>query len=102
MAKDYFTTNDKFFANRPKAVALEHMAYNYAMFGFSSYGSYWRHLRKIATLELLSSHRLQMLSHIRKIGGEGGHKGYMKNGIRTSCKSGYEKVVWALNPKHEA
>ncbi|GMN22093.1 hypothetical protein TIFTF001_040179 [Ficus carica] len=66
IAKECFTTNDKAFANRPKAVALEHMAYNYAMFGFSPYGPYWRQLRKIVTLELLSNHRLQMLCHVRQ------------------------------------
>ncbi|KAL5571724.1 hypothetical protein UlMin_021321 [Ulmus minor] len=66
MAKECFTTNDKAFANRPKSVAIEIMGYNYAMFGFGPYGSYWRHLRKIATLELLTHNRLSMSSHIRE------------------------------------
>ena len=66
IAKECFTTNDKAFANRPKAVASEHMAYNYAMFVFSSYGPYWRQLRRIATLELLSNHRLQLLGGVRE------------------------------------
>ncbi|PON99141.1 Cytochrome P450, E-class, group I [Trema orientale] len=66
IAKECFTTNDRVFANRPKAVALEHMAYNYAVFGFSPYGPYWRQVRKIATLELLSNHRLELLSHVRE------------------------------------
>ncbi|PON70144.1 Cytochrome P450, E-class, group I [Parasponia andersonii] len=65
-AKECFTTNDKVFANRPKAVALEHMAYNYAMFGCNPYGPYWRQVRKIATLEVLSNHRLELLSHVRE------------------------------------
>ena len=66
IVKECFTTNDKAFCNRPKAVALEHMAYNYAMFGFSPYGPYWRQLRKIATLELLSNHRIQSLVGVRE------------------------------------
>ncbi|XP_062159506.1 cytochrome P450 CYP82D47-like isoform X2 [Alnus glutinosa] len=61
IAKECFTTNDKAFANRPKAIATELMGYDYAMFVLSSYGPYWRQLRKIATHEVLSNHRLEML-----------------------------------------
>ena len=42
IAKECFTTNDKTFANRPKALALELLGYNYAMFGFSPYGPHWQ------------------------------------------------------------
>ncbi|GMY28557.1 cytochrome P450 CYP82D47-like [Fagus crenata] len=66
IAKECFTTNDKAFANRPKALALEILGYNYAMFGFSPYGPYWRQVRKMAMLEVLSNHRLEMLKHIRE------------------------------------
>ncbi|KAB1220489.1 Cytochrome P450 82A3 [Morella rubra] len=64
IAKECFTTNDKAFATRPKALGIEVMAYNYAMFGFGPYGSYWRQVRKIITLEVLSSHRLEMFKHV--------------------------------------
>uniref|UniRef100_A0A7N2MRE3 Cytochrome P450 n=1 Tax=Quercus lobata TaxID=97700 RepID=A0A7N2MRE3_QUELO len=66
IVKECFTTNDKAFANRPKALALELLGYNYAMFGFSPYGPYWRQVRKMAMLEVLSNHRLEMLKHIRE------------------------------------
>ncbi|KAG2666513.1 hypothetical protein I3760_15G065300 [Carya illinoinensis] len=66
IAKECFTTNDKAFSNRPKALAVELMGYNYAMFGFSPYGSYWRHVRRIVTLEVLSNHRLEMFKHMRE------------------------------------
>lgn len=66
IAKECFTVNDKSFASRPKLVAAEVMGYNYGMIGFSPYGDYWRHVRKIATLEILSNHRLEMLKHVRK------------------------------------
>ncbi|KAG6624363.1 hypothetical protein CIPAW_16G021600 [Carya illinoinensis] len=52
IAKECFTTNDKAFSNRPKALAMELMGYNYAMFGFTPYGSYWRHVRRITTFEV--------------------------------------------------
>jgi len=35
------------------------------MFGFSPYGPYWSKLRKITTLELLSSRRLELLKQVR-------------------------------------
>lgn len=66
IAKECYTANDKVFADRPEAIAVEHMGYNYAMFGFSPYGPYWRKLRKIATQELLSSHRLGMFDGVRE------------------------------------
>ncbi|XP_015884701.3 cytochrome P450 CYP82D47 [Ziziphus jujuba] len=66
MAKECLTTNDKVFANRPKSLAAELMGYNFAMFGFSPYGPYWRQIRKTATVELLSNHRLEMLKNVRE------------------------------------
>ncbi|KAH6791438.1 hypothetical protein C2S51_006444 [Perilla frutescens var. frutescens] len=65
MAAECFTTLDKVFSDRPKTAATRILGYNCAMFGFSPYGDHWRHMRKIATLELLSHRRIDMLSHIR-------------------------------------
>nr|GEX30599.1 cytochrome P450 [Tanacetum cinerariifolium] len=44
-------------------MAGELMGYNYAMFGFAPHGSYWRDMRKISVLELVSHH--QTLASIR-------------------------------------
>ncbi|KAF3446244.1 hypothetical protein FNV43_RR11423 [Rhamnella rubrinervis] len=66
IAKECLTTNDKVYADRPKYLFAELLGYNYAMFGLSPYGPYWRQIRKIATLELLSNHRLEMLSNVRE------------------------------------
>lgn len=66
IAKECFTTNDRAFINRPKYLAGEILGYNYAMFGFSSNLPYWRQIRKIATLEVLSNHRLELLKHVRE------------------------------------
>ncbi|XP_030512772.1 cytochrome P450 CYP82D47-like [Rhodamnia argentea] len=78
-AKECFTTNDKAFSNRPKYLAAELLGYNYAMFGFSPYGPYWRQLRKIAILELLSNHTLENLRHVREAE------------VRASIKEAYER-----------
>ncbi|KAJ6320797.1 hypothetical protein OIU78_016068 [Salix suchowensis] len=66
MAKECLTTNDKAFATRPKALAMDILGYNYNMLGFSPYGTYWRHIRKIITLEVLSNHRLEMFKSVRE------------------------------------
>nr|GEW44488.1 cytochrome P450 [Tanacetum cinerariifolium] len=65
MAKECLTTNDKVFASRPKSMATELMCYCYANFAFTTYGPYWREIRKIVVLELVSQRRLQMLAHVR-------------------------------------
>ncbi|KAK8606804.1 hypothetical protein V6N13_052561 [Hibiscus sabdariffa] len=62
MAKEILTIHDKAFATRPSLSASKLLGYDYAMFGFAPYGSYWREMRKITTLELLSSHRLHMFN----------------------------------------
>ncbi|GAB2219046.1 hypothetical protein Drorol1_Dr00006673 [Drosera rotundifolia] len=65
MARECLGTNDKVFLGRPKAVAIENMGYDHAMFGFGPNGPHWREMRKIATLELLSNQRIEMLKHVR-------------------------------------
>ncbi|XP_062015824.1 cytochrome P450 CYP82D47-like [Rosa rugosa] len=65
MAKECFTIKDTCLSSRPKMAVVEHIGYNYAMFGFAPYGPYWREMRKITTLELLSKRRLELLKHIR-------------------------------------
>ncbi|KAI7749115.1 hypothetical protein M8C21_033554 [Ambrosia artemisiifolia] len=63
--KDCLTTNDVTFANRPHLLAGKHLGYDYTTLSWSSYGDHWRNLRRIASLELLSTHRLQTLNSIR-------------------------------------
>ncbi|KAI9388724.1 hypothetical protein POPTR_009G108832v4 [Populus trichocarpa] len=41
------------------------MGYNQTMFGFAPYGRYWRDMRKLVMVELLSNHRLELLKHVR-------------------------------------
>ncbi|XP_021749408.1 cytochrome P450 82C4-like [Chenopodium quinoa] len=58
-------TNDKVFLNRPQKIFVKHMVYNGMMLGFSKYGQYWREMRKITIVELLSAHRVEMLKNVR-------------------------------------
>ncbi|XP_023749400.1 cytochrome P450 CYP82D47 [Lactuca sativa] len=87
IAKECFTTNDKAFATRPKAEATKLMGYNYAMFGFATYGDYWRQARKMITLEVLSQRRVETFAHIRA------------SEVRVSIKDIYDR--WVLNKMSE-
>ncbi|KAG9440839.1 hypothetical protein H6P81_021004 [Aristolochia fimbriata] len=65
LAKECFTTNDRVLASRPLMAAGKYLGYNYANFGFSPYGPFWREIRKLATLQLLSPRQLELLKHVR-------------------------------------
>ncbi|XP_077233176.1 cytochrome P450 CYP82D47-like [Tasmannia lanceolata] len=65
VSKECFTTKDRVLADRPTFAAGELLGYNYAMFGLAPYGHYWREIRKISTLELLSNRRLELFKHVR-------------------------------------
>ncbi|MGF2531691.1 cytochrome P450, partial [Ralstonia pseudosolanacearum] len=65
VAKECYTTNDKFFASRPSSTAAQIIGYNYISFGVAPYGPFWRHMRKIIMSELLSKSRIDSLKHVR-------------------------------------
>jgi cytochrome P450 family 82 subfamily G polypeptide 1 len=65
LVKECLAINDKVLATRPSITGGKYMGYNNAIFSLAPYGQYWRDVRKMATLELLSSHRVELLSHVR-------------------------------------
>lgn len=65
-AKECFTVHDVVVSSRPKLISGKLLGYNYANFGFAPYGPFWREMRKVTALELLSNRRLELLSHIRE------------------------------------
>ncbi|KAF8410153.1 hypothetical protein HHK36_002675 [Tetracentron sinense] len=64
-AEECFTKNDIIFANRPQLLAGKHLGSNYTSLVWASYGHHWRNLRRIVSLEIFSTNRLQMFSSIR-------------------------------------
>lgn len=66
IVKECYRTNDIAFSNRQKTAAIGLMGYNFAMVGFSNYGAYWRELRKISVLRLLSNKKVVALGSARE------------------------------------
>lgn len=88
-AKECFTVNDKAFASRPKSVAFEILGYDFSMFGFSPYGSYWRTMRKIATVHVLSAQRTEkLLKHV------------MESEVKIAMKESYNFWIKMKNNKN--
>jgi hypothetical protein len=50
------------FANRPRFPSLQLISFDGAVLSTSSYGPYWRNLRRVAALHLLSAHRVGLMS----------------------------------------
>ncbi|KAJ7963657.1 Cytochrome P450 [Quillaja saponaria] len=66
IAKEVMKTHDIIFASRPHLLATRIIAYDSTNIAFSPYGSYWRQLRKICLVELLTQKRVQSLHFIRE------------------------------------
>ncbi|XP_020590748.1 premnaspirodiene oxygenase-like [Phalaenopsis equestris] len=66
LACQVMKTQDLNFASRPPIAASEALLYNSSDIGFAPYGTYWRELRKICTLELLSFKRVKSFHSLRE------------------------------------
>ncbi|KAK6778657.1 hypothetical protein RDI58_025375 [Solanum bulbocastanum] len=66
MAREVLQTHDLAFASRPKLFALNIICYKSTDIAFSPYGDYWRQMRKVCVLELLSTKNVRSFSSIRR------------------------------------
>lgn len=66
MAREIFKSHDLIFSSRPVMYAAKKLSYGCIDIAFSPYGQYWRDIRKIAVLELLSAKKVQSFEHVRK------------------------------------
>ncbi|KAM3308754.1 hypothetical protein P3S67_010498 [Capsicum chacoense] len=66
MAKEVLKTHDLTFATRPEFISTKIIFYNYKDIGFCPYGDYWRQMRKICIIELLSAKMVKSFNAIRQ------------------------------------
>lgn len=64
--EECFTKNDVIFANRPDFSMGRYLYYNNTVLAAANYGDHWRNLRRISTVEILSSNRLNQFQSIRR------------------------------------
>ncbi|XP_062168872.1 cytochrome P450 71AP13-like [Alnus glutinosa] len=66
LAREAMKTHDLALSSRPRIFSAKHLFYDCTDVAFSPYGAYWRHIRKICILELLSVKRVQSYSFVRE------------------------------------
>ncbi|CAN1274266.1 Cytochrome P450 81Q32 [Linum perenne] len=66
LVEECFNKNDVVFANRPFLVAGKILNYNYTTVGAAPYGPHWRDLRRLTSVEMLSTARLNSSLNIRQ------------------------------------
>ncbi|XP_061339983.1 cytochrome P450 81E8-like isoform X2 [Gastrolobium bilobum] len=65
VVQECFTQNDTILANRPPFLTGKHIGYNFTAVTVAPYGDHWRNLRRIISLEVLSTHRINSFLGIR-------------------------------------
>nr|XP_025703898.1 cytochrome P450 71A9-like [Arachis hypogaea] len=65
IAKEIFKNHDMAFSGCPKLYAANRLGYNGSAMTFTPYGDYWKEIRKIVMLELLSAKRVQSFQAVR-------------------------------------
>ncbi|XP_011099348.1 cytochrome P450 81E8-like [Sesamum indicum] len=65
IVEECFTKNDIVLANRPQFILAKYIGYNYTTLVASPYGEYWRNLRRLTTIEIFSTARLNKFQSIR-------------------------------------
>ncbi|XP_050221514.1 cytochrome P450 CYP736A12-like [Mercurialis annua] len=65
-AELFLKTHDAAFANRPKVLISDFLSYGSRGMIFDDYGPYWRNVRKVCTLQLLSSSKIESFAPLRK------------------------------------
>ncbi|XP_050378360.1 cytochrome P450 CYP736A12-like [Argentina anserina] len=65
-AELFLKTHDTNFASRPIIQAADYLSFGSKSMAFSQYGPYWRHMRKLCTLQLFCSAKMESFAPLRK------------------------------------
>ncbi|XP_073152286.1 LOW QUALITY PROTEIN: cytochrome P450 71A3-like [Henckelia pumila] len=65
-ARKIMKNQDLIFASRPKIAVVEKMVYGAKDVAFAPYSKYWRQMRSICVLHLLSNKKVQSFCHVRE------------------------------------
>ncbi|WCJ36155.1 cytochrome P450 family 71 subfamily A polypeptide 22 [Euphorbia peplus] len=66
LVQEIMKNHDVAFAGRPRTRAMDSIFYGCTDIAFSPYGDYWRQVKKVAVLELLSQKRVQSYQFVRE------------------------------------
>ncbi|XP_077228718.1 cytochrome P450 71AU50-like [Tasmannia lanceolata] len=88
-AQEFLKTHDLVFANRPIVEASHYLSFDQKGMAFTEYGPYWRHVRKLCTLELLSNTKIDSFKSMRR----------QEVGLLVESLKGSSKVVVDLSAK---
>ncbi|WCJ36164.1 Cytochrome P450 71AP13 [Euphorbia peplus] len=66
LAKQVLKTHDLALSSRPQLFSAKFLFYGCTDIAFAPYGAYWRSIRKICILELLSAKRVQSFGYVRE------------------------------------
>ncbi|EOA16477.1 hypothetical protein CARUB_v10004631mg [Capsella rubella] len=64
-AEECFGKNDVVLANRPHVMIGKYVGYNNTNMIAAPYGDHWRNLRRLCTIEIFSTHRLNCFLYVR-------------------------------------
>lgn len=87
-ARDIMKTHDLVWSNRPKSIMTDGLFYGSKDMAFSPYGEYWRQIRSVMVLHLLSNKRVQSYRDIREE-----ETSNMIKKIRQECDSSNSAVI---------
>ncbi|GLJ31792.1 hypothetical protein SUGI_0639530 [Cryptomeria japonica] len=66
VAKEFLKTHDLVFATRPNSTVGKYICYDHKDVVFVPYGTYWRQMRKLCTVELLTVKRTESFRFVRE------------------------------------
>ncbi|EYU24236.1 hypothetical protein MIMGU_mgv1a006664mg [Erythranthe guttata] len=65
VAREVFKSHDLVFSGRPSLYGAKKISYDFGSISFAPYGEYWREIRKLVVLELMTAKRVQSFGNIR-------------------------------------